>query len=193
MLTWEVQDRPEALDLIGRVQKALDHLKQLYEEVRGYAAPLKLEREPWDLSLVWRQAWEDLALLRQGRDARLEEDTGGINLECAVDQFRLGQVFRNVFENALAACPDPARIEVLCSAAELDARPAVRLAVRDNGPGLTPEQRQRIFEPFFTTKTKGTGLGMAIARRIVEAHGGTIGAASAPGHGATIVLTVPRE
>ncbi|HJT77839.1 MAG TPA: ATP-binding protein [Gemmataceae bacterium] len=193
MLTWEVQDRPEALDLIGRVQKAQDHLKQLYEEVRGYAAPVKLEREPWELSLVWRQAWEHLSLLRQGRDARLEEHTGGIDLECAVDQFRLGQVFRNVFENALAACADPVRIEVLCSAAELDGRPAVRVAVRDNGPGLAPEQKQRIFEPFFTTKTKGTGLGMAIARRLVEAHGGTLAAESAPGQGATILLTLPRE
>src|SRR5262249_59810894 len=70
MLALEVQDRPEALELIGRVQKAQDHLKQLYEEVRGYAAPVKLQREPWDLSLVWRQAWDSLALQRQGRAAR---------------------------------------------------------------------------------------------------------------------------
>src|SRR5262249_25438923 len=55
MLTWEVEDRPEALDLIRRIQKAQDHLKQLYDEVRSYAAPLKLEREPWSLSAVWRQ------------------------------------------------------------------------------------------------------------------------------------------
>ena len=58
--------------------------------------------------------------------------------------------------------------------------------MRDNGPGLTPEQRQRIFEPFFTTKTKGTGLGMAIAQRIIEAHGGWIAAAAPAGPGAEI-------
>ena len=54
------------------------------------------------------------------------------------------------------------------------------MSVRDNGPGLTAEQRQHIFEPFFTTKTKGTGLGMAIAQRIVEAHGGQIAVGDAP-------------
>jgi hypothetical protein len=180
MLAWEVEDRPEALDLITRIQKAQDHLKQLYDEVRGYAAPLKLEREVWELSSVWRQAWANLALLRQGREAVLREETGGVDLSCAVDQFRLEQVFRNILENALAACADPVRIEVRCAEAELDGRPAVRVAVRDNGPGLNPEQRRRIFDPFFTTKTKGTGLGMAIAKRIVEAHGGQIAVAPSP-------------
>jgi PAS domain S-box-containing protein len=193
MLTWEVQDRPEALDLIGRIQKAQDHLQQLYEEVRGYAAPLHLEREVTDLSGVWRQAWENLALARQGKEAALREETGAVNLDSLVDPFRLEQVFRNILENSLAACADPVRITFRCAEAVLDGRPAVCVAVRDNGPGLTPEQRQRIFEPFFTTKTKGTGLGMAIAERIVEAHGGRIAVGDGPGRGAEILLTLPRE
>ena len=208
MLAWEVEDRPEALDLIARIQKAQDHLKQLYEDVRGYAAPLKLEREEWELSAVWRQAWENLALRRQGRDAVLAEEAGGLDLHCAVDQFRLEQVFRNILDNSLAACPDPVRIEVKCSATEIAGRPALCVAVRDNGPGLNPEQRCRIFDPFFTTKTKGTGLGMAIAKRIVEAHGGLIAVGPAGGiadsnaspkdanpqsEGAEILIILPRE
>jgi signal transduction histidine kinase len=116
-----------------------------------------------------------------------------MDLACWVDQFRLEQVFRNILENSLAACADPVRIEITCSAAEIEGRPAVRVAVRDNGPGLTPEQKQRIFEPFFTTKTKGTGLGMAIARRIIEVHGGQIAVESSPGQGATLIVTLPRE
>jgi PAS domain S-box-containing protein len=193
MLSWEVEDRPEALDLIARIQKAHDDLKQLYEEVRGYAAPLQLERETWDLRGVWRQAWDNLALLRRGRDASLQEQTGGLDLECAVDQFRLSQVFRNILENSLAACPDPVRIEVRCSEATLGGHRAVCVAVRDNGPGLTPEQRKRIFDPFFTTKTKGTGLGMAIAKRIVDAHGGQIAVGPGAPGGAEILVTLPRE
>jgi signal transduction histidine kinase len=206
MLAWEVEDRPEALRLIERIQKAQDHLAQLYQEVRGYAAPLKLERDVWDPAAVWRQAWENLALLRQGRDAALSEERDGVDSRCNLDPFRLEQVFRNVFENALAACADPVRVVVRCQAAELDGRPAVRVAVRDNGPGLGPEQRQRIFDPFFTTKTKGTGLGMAIAKRIIEAHGGRIAVGPDPDSrpppedrhaaesgGAEIVITLPRE
>jgi signal transduction histidine kinase len=192
MLMFEVEDRPEALDLISRIQKAQNHLRQLYEEVRGYAAPLLLERERWDVSRIWRQAWEHLAIQRRGKNAALEEKHEGIELSCLVDHFRLEQVFRNILDNALAACAEPVRIRITCAETTLDDRPAFRIGVRDNGPGLTADQRRRIFEPFFTTKAKGTGLGMAIAKRIVEAHGGRI-AVGTPATGAEIIVTLPRE
>jgi signal transduction histidine kinase len=110
-----------------------------------------------------------------------------------VDQFRLEQVFRNIFENSLAACADPVRVQLQCSAAEINAQNAIQLAVRDNGPGLSAEQKQRIFDPFFTTKTKGTGLGMAIAKRIIEAHGGHISVGPDCSNGAEICIVLPRE
>jgi PAS domain S-box-containing protein len=193
MLILEVQDRPEALQLLERVQKAQDHLQQLYDEVRNYAAPLKLERESWPVDNIWRQAWANLAVRRQGRTADLIERVDRVNLRCVVDPFRLEQVFRNMLENSLAACHDPVRITVSCEDARLERTPAMRVVVRDNGPGLNPEQRARIFEPFFTTKTKGTGLGMAIARRIVEAHGGQIAVGPEGSPGTAIHILLPRE
>ncbi|HEY7159294.1 MAG TPA: ATP-binding protein [Gemmataceae bacterium] len=192
MLAMEVEDQPDALDLIDRIQKAQNHLQQLYDEVRNYAAPLKLERARHSVRSIWRQAWANVAGPRQGRTATLREEGDQVDPHCLVDSFRLEQVFRNILDNALAACPDPVEITVACSVAQLDGRPALRIAVRDNGPGLTAEQRQRIFEPFFTTKTKGTGLGMAIARRILEAHGGRIAVGTPPGPGAEIQLFLPR-
>jgi PAS domain S-box-containing protein len=192
MLAMEVEDRPEAMELIGRIQKAQDHLRQLYEDVRGYAAPLKLERELWDVSAIWRQAWDNLAVLRQGRKLLFKTKTNNLDLNCSVDQFRLEQVFRNIFENALAACRDPVEVEVSCTEDVHAGRPALRIAVRDNGPGLKPEARQRIFDPFFTTKTKGTGLGMAISKRIVEAHGGSMALGPESDGGAEIIITLPR-
>jgi two-component system, LuxR family, sensor kinase FixL len=191
MLTFESEDRPKSLTLIGRIQAAQDHLRQLYDEVRNYAAPVKLELEPWNLSHIWRQAWENLHLLRQSKKATLLEETDGIDLRCLVDQFRLGQVFRNILENAMAACQEPVEIKVCCTRSDIDGQPAIQVAFRDNGPGLSAEQRQRIFDPFFTTKTKGTGLGMAIAKRIVEAHGGQIGVGSGSNPGAEIRITLP--
>src|SRR5262249_40790501 len=154
---------------------------------------LKLEREPWDLAMVWRQTWDHLTVARQGRDAQLSEDTGGIDLECSIDPFRLDQVFRNIFENALAACKDPGRIMVRCQDTSRESRRAVYVSVQDNGPGLNPEQQQRIFDPFYTTKTKGTGLGMAIAKRIVEVHGGRLTVGPADGGGAELLITLPRQ
>src|SRR5262249_37827906 len=86
MLALEVEDRPDILDLVGRIQRAQDHLRQLYEEVRGYAAPLKLEREELDLRATWRQAWTDLTLLRQNRRANLKEEVEGLeDLLCSID------------------------------------------------------------------------------------------------------------
>lgn len=193
MLAFAVENQPKALNLITRIQSAQDHLKQLYDEVRNYAAPLRLDRETCSVAMIWRQVWENLAVVRQSKSATLIEDLGGLDVRLPVDPFRLGQVFRNIFDNALAACPEPVEIKVTCSAAELAGQPALRIAFHDNGPGLNAEQRQRIFDPFFTTKTKGTGLGMAIAKRIVEAHGGAIAVGTGQAHGAEILVTLPRK
>lgn len=193
MLALEVEDRPEALQLVERVQRALDHIHQLYEEVRGYAAPIRLEPTPCDIAHVWRTAWAHLDVARKNKSVELvEQIPDGLDLVCAVDEFALGQVFRNILENAIAACGDPARIVIRCAPCSLDHRPAVRVEVHDSGPGFSEEALRRVFEPFFTTKTKGTGLGMAIAHRIVQAHGGTIRVANDPAGGAVVALVLPR-
>jgi signal transduction histidine kinase len=102
-------------------------------------------------------------------------------------------VFRNILENALAVCTEPIAIRIVCTRCDLDGQPAIRIACQDNGPGLNAEQKKRIFDPFYTTKTKGTGLGMAIAKRIVEAHGGQIGVGPGTHGGAEIVIILPSK
>jgi signal transduction histidine kinase len=191
-LGWRLKDRPEALDLAGRAQQALHDLERLFDDLRAYGATVRLDRAECCVAWVWRQAWEQATAPQQGRDARLEEQTAGCDPSCAVDALRLAQVFRNLFENCLEACADPVRVTICCRDAELGGQPALQIAVRDNGPGLDPRQRQRIFEPFYTTKAVGTGLGLAICKRLVEAHGGTIEAGQA-GPGAQIILTLPRR
>lgn len=179
-------------ELVGEIQAAQDRLYRLFEEVRSYAAPIQLKREPQKLSDIWREAWRQLATMHQGRNARLLEEIGTVDLRCAVDPFAIERVFRNILENSLAACRDPVRVDIRCSEGEHDSRPAVVVSVRDNGPGLTAEQRQKIFVPFYTTKSRGTGLGMAIAKRIVEAHGGHISVGDGSEPGAEINLILPR-
>lgn len=193
MLAMEVQDRPAALDLLARIQRAQDDLHQLYEEVRDYAAPIRLKCADHDLRAILDGTWEHLAGARNGREAQLEIQAGEANPFCRVDRFALEQVFRNIFENSLSACGDPVVITARFRAAELGGQTALEVALSDNGPGLPAEARRRIFEPFFTTKTRGTGLGMAISRRIVEAHGGRIAVGSRAGPGAEIVVVLPRD
>jgi signal transduction histidine kinase len=191
-LELEVQDRPEARELVSRILKAEEHLHKLFDEVRTYAAPVQLDLERHSLSSIWREAWALLESQRQGRSVRLVESIGGLDLYCQVDRFRLTQVFRNLLENALAACTDPVEIEVVCRQARSAGAAALEVAVRDNGPGLDAQQQKRIFQPFYTTKPKGTGLGMSIAQRIVEAHGGRIAAQNSPNGGAELVITLPQ-
>jgi signal transduction histidine kinase len=192
-LAKRVGDEPDALDLIARIQTAQDHLHTLYEEVRTYAAPLNhLDLRPCDLGDVLTRTWQNLASQREGRDARLVESRETPDVHCHVDAYRIEQVFRNVLENSLSACSDPVEIRVNWRELQINGKPAVRVAIEDNGPGLSEEARHRIFEPFYTTKTRGTGLGMAITQRIIEAHGGHISASDRPGPGAEIVFTLPR-
>jgi two-component system sensor kinase FixL len=193
MLALEVEDRPAALDLVHRIEKAQEHLSHLYEEVRTYAAPIKLKHEPCDLRELWRETWSHIAQCISGKRVELCEELELDDVVCRADRFAIGQVFRNILENAVNAVPEGGRVIVRAVSAHLAGRPAVRLSFCDNGPGLSAEQRQRIFEPFFTTKTKGTGLGMAIAKRIVQSHGGKIEVADRTGAGAEILVTLPRE
>lgn len=184
-----VSDQPQALQLVGRVQEAQGQLHQLYEEVRQYAAPIRLEPHPYPIPELVLETWSQLHLQHQGRDAQLSFERSCESPVCRADRFMLQQVFRNIMENSLAACDDPVRIVYSCRTLQDGSGDWFELTLRDNGPGLDAEQRQRIFDPFYTTKTCGTGLGMTLCRRVVEAHGGRIEVGSGPG--TAIVITLP--
>jgi signal transduction histidine kinase len=191
MLARRISSSTEVSLIVG-IQKAHDRLHRLLEDVRGYAAPLKLTFENRDLAELWREAWGQLSLFHEDRDVLFVEEGESLDLQCLVDPYPLERVFRNIFENTLAACPDPVRIEIAGTEAELDGHAAVRVLIVDNGPGMSAEQKQRIFEPFYTTKTRGTGLGMAIAKRIVEAHGGHIQVGDLQRPGTAIEVLLPK-
>jgi len=193
MLADRVEHQPEALELIQSIQRAQDDLHRLYEEVREFAAPIHLHTQSTDVGEVVGNAWGQLASLYRDREVRFQEHATCDALRCEVDPFALGRVFRNILENSLAACQDPVVIRVTYSESDIDDKPALVVTLRDNGPGLSVEQQARTFESFYTTKTKGTGLGMAIAQRVVEAHQGRISASPNRDHGAEFVLTLPRH
>ena len=104
------------------------------------------------------------------------------------DGDRVLQIISNLLSNAFRWTPDGGRLAV-----ELGAENgSVSIAVQDNGPGIAPERRPKVFDPFYTTKAKGTGLGMAIAKRIVEAHGGQIAVGESDNPGAGFLITLPK-
>jgi signal transduction histidine kinase len=192
MLELELEGNAALLAHVSRIQQSQIQLRRLLDDLRSYAAPVTLDRAAFRISEVWREAWELLLAQRKGRPTELCEHLLTRNLIIEADRFRLVQVFRYLLENSLAACVDPVQIDITCDEARLGVVSALRISVHDHGPGLNDEQRQRIFEPFYTTKPTGTGLGMAIAQRIVEAHGGTIAVGDQSLPGAEIIIGLPR-
>jgi two-component system sensor histidine kinase HydH len=103
------------------------------------------------------------------------------------DASQIHQVLLNLMLNAIQAIDGPGSVSITVEAR--DRMAAVQ--VEDTGPGIPAETLKNIFRPFFTTKGHGTGLGLSLAKRIVEDHGGTIEVASMPGHGCTFSVILP--
>ncbi len=192
MLSLDLKDNQEQLDLARRATTALQDLYRLYEEVRGYAAPIHLEFRECDLATIWHKEWENLAAARKGKLIELVDAQDSQHLNCEVDVHRVEQVMRNIIENAIHACGNEGTITVSCKEAQCGIDPAVMITIADDGSGMTQEIADLIFEPFFTTKQKGTGLGMAIVHRIMTAHGGSVMARPLEHGGSQIVLLFPR-
>ncbi len=157
------------------------------------AGTANLKREPLDLGALLRGAAEKL--IPQARDAQvdLRVDLPPLN-GILGDEDRLAQVFTNLLDNAIKYTGAGGRILLTArQTAEM-----VEVSVADNGPGLSPEDQAQIFERFYQADksrrgggSRGVGLGLAIAREIVQAHGGTIAVASAPGKGSNFVVRFP--
>jgi signal transduction histidine kinase len=108
------------------------------------------------------------------------------------DRIQLQQVLLNLIMNAIEAMSGAgAGPRVLGVSAAPVAATEVVIAVRDSGPGLDPQHLDRLFDTFYTTKPHGLGLGLAISRRIIEAHGGRLWATANVPHGAVVQFTVP--
>lgn len=195
ILKLDISTESDLREEVDSIWRASQELSNSLEEVREYAAPLHLHRELALLPDVWRRVWGYLGPQLDGRDAEIVESQTGCKCPVDMDVMRLEQVFRNLFENALAACEDPVRIYLEC---QCESPEFVLLDIQDNGPGLCAEKRGKLFEPFFTTKTRGTGLGMSIVQRIIDAHEGNIqivdpNLPESNPHGARFMIRLPKH
>lgn len=178
---------------VGLVRQAADRLRTLIDRLldvsRLRAGRLRLVRETTDVATIVESVASMLGET-SGRQIRVRAPDSPETYEMAVDGVRLEEVIVNLIDNAVKYSPHGSPIDV-----ELRSTPeAVRIAVRDQGPGIQPEERSRIFEPFHRTSNAapGVGLGLHIAREIVELHGGTLIVESPADGGSRFVMTIPR-
>jgi signal transduction histidine kinase len=183
LLSEELEGRPEAAH-VARVRAELANLERVVEEFLDFARARPLDVAPFDLAALGAEV-ADLALpLANERGVRIAVEGGG---DARADRDKLRGALLNLVRNAVEASPPGAAVEI---AARGDGERA-ELEVRDRGPGLTPEAQAKLFRPFFTTKEKGTGLGLALAKKVVEAHGGALAIEAREGGGTVARVALP--
>ena len=169
-------DKPRAK--AERVVDEAVRLEQLINDLLQFVRTGEIRRAPVDPAALVREAAQSVA-------GEVTVDTAGAPAQWTLDAGRIRQVIVNLVDNAVAAGP-PATASVRARDGKLV------IEVADHGPGIPEEDRERIFEPFFTGKTQGTGLGLAVARRVIEQHGGTIAVHTHPGGGALFRAEIPE-
>jgi two-component system sensor histidine kinase HydH len=174
------EDTPEG-EKAARVVREVVRLEELTSDLLAFIRSEQMTRGEEDPRRILEAAAEDVGA------ERLELDMETAPSSWPLDGRLLRQALANLLRNALQASPGGAKAAVAVEGDELVFR------VLDRGDGVPPEARERIFEPFFTTRSRGTGLGLAVARRIAELHGGAIAVTEAPGGGALFRLRIPRS
>ena len=195
----------------GETQHLSRLIDDLFELSQIESGALKLDLAPTHLPELVAQTLEAYEAPARDNGVTLTHAADPSIPPVQADPARLMRVLRNLIDNALRFTPAGGRVEVearferygqgdtSASHTAVASAPAVRVSVRDTGPGLSPEETERIFERFYrsarartrSTGTPGAGLGLTIARGLVQAHGGRMWAESPPGAGASFHFTLP--
>ncbi|TVQ31247.1 MAG: hypothetical protein EA376_10275 [Phycisphaeraceae bacterium] len=204
MLEEDLADRPEQQGVAVKIGRAVQGLDRIVGDVLTFAREIRLRAEPVEARSLLEHAVESCRGPIEGAAVAVrvnEVDGPGIDVVC--DPAMVNQALVNLVRNACDALAEAkpaggATIELQATRrATRDAtgvrRAMIALLVRDNGPGVPEEVKERMFNPFFTTRQAGTGLGLAIVHRIADAHGGGVTVRNRPGAGAEVELLLPAE
>lgn len=202
LLRRQVPDSPDAQSLLADILSEAKLANAIVVEMLEFVRPIRLEVERTDVTGVLQQA----ITLAESKVPR-GDIAVSVSIEAGLpaidgDHHQLCQVFTNVLTNAFEALDGSGSVAIRASfeAVEQDPAfasdphapvPSVIVDVIDDGPGVPAELSDRIFDPFFTTKPQGSGLGLPIVRKIVDAHDGRIDLNSVPGGGTRFRVTLP--
>jgi signal transduction histidine kinase len=179
-------DDPRAKDA-AIIEQKMEHMNRILDSILTFARRSEPDLRPTDLNALL----DDVLLLVRHKLAQqniaLHQELSPGLPQIALDRTQIEQVILNLILNAAQAMASGGKLTLTTRG---DAS-GVWLSVTDTGVGITPEARQRLFDPFLTTKPAGTGLGLALAHKIIEAHKGRIEVESEPGKGTTFRILLP--
>jgi two-component system nitrogen regulation sensor histidine kinase NtrY len=170
----------------ANILRQVEELRDIASEFSAYSRIPRLDPQPGDLVRVVAEVVEAYGAAPPA-GAQLQMTASEPSILARFDAKLLGRAVRNLLENALRACGANGRVDVTVERRGGEAR----IAVADSGPGVPAEALPRIFDPYFSTHAAGTGLGLPIARRIAEEHGGRIEAGNRAGGGFEVTITMP--
>ena len=183
---------------IGSIHRQTMYLSKLVEDLRLLAetesADFSLDLEPGSMGEVVARSVEAHRPQAQAKGVSLSSSTQTALQEVEMDRTRIEQVLGNLLQNAIRHTPSDGRVDVTVEASES----AVKVTVADTGEGISPDDLPHVFDRLFradpsrTRTTGGAGLGLTIARQLVEAHGGSIRAESTPSQGSRFIFEIPR-
>lgn len=183
----ELSVKPSNLEIVDELLAQILRLENLVRDLLTFARPSAVNRQSFDLHELLDR------LMRNFKD---EADRAGITVQriygpgtgdVRADPQQMEQVFYNLIHNAFQAMEQGGTLTL---ATQNDAR-GILVSFRDTGKGIPPADLNRIFQPFYTTKHRGSGLGLPIVKKIVEAHGGAIEVSSVLGGGTSATMTLP--
>jgi len=209
--------RQEYTQFTRIIEAEVLRLNTIVNQFLSLARPLPLTLADELLLPLLKEVLTLLSPQASAQDVKIVEEFQAGDVRLRVDRQQFSQALMNVLLNALQAMPKGGTVTVRAGLVDaaigqignsesliaqspnrhsthlhaLAARQCVEVVVTDTGPGIPPEHLDRIFEPYFTTKDGGTGLGLALARRIIQEHQGSIRAENVPGGGARFVIDLP--
>jgi PAS domain S-box-containing protein len=187
----ESGDVTRARAMVADLERVGEHITEHGNRLMQLARPGPDHVSPIDLNGVVRDVAAMLVMAGKLRQVKLNVSLASEPVTVTVNRTRIEQILVNLVTNAVDATPSEGIVTVHVEPTPDGKR--VICEVRDTGSGIAPERLAKIFEPFYTTKgEQGTGLGLPVARDIVEAYGGTLRCQSEPGKGTTFTFDLPR-
>jgi two-component system sensor kinase FixL len=185
-------DQAEIRELLGDIIADGRRASEVVRGIRGMVKKGQVARRSVNLNEVVMDAVRMLSPDAVLRSCQVETSLDANLRTVEADPVQLQQVLLNLVINAFDAMRDtPVSRRKVVIATQSNSDATVRTGVRDYGAGISAEMRDRLFDPFFTTKNEGLGMGLAIARSILESHGGTITAENADGGGTRFEFVLP--
>lgn len=171
--------------LVTKVLEGANQLELVVSDLLEYTRPVQLRVEPVNCAETVETVIRYLEKIPPG--VQVHNRVG--KEHCVlVDRLKLRQVLLNIMQNAIQSIEGEGEVSVSCA----EEQNAVVLTVGDSGRGIGPELLEKVFSPFYTTREKGTGLGLAVAAKIIEAHGGRLWAESVEGKGSQFHMRLER-